>query len=262
MYIFYTAPLQSADSLYRGHMEKMFQKFPFDRSRLYNPAEAIDLGQEEFFLRERSQQRSIAESLARRGESRRKNGKTLLSEVQASIPLPKPERNAKQLEIQYEYGSDREDQETSDKRYAEQLQTASRSRPVRTTRQSRRFLSPSPPPRPPVVKFSRAHGIRPEWTHPVVYPLSGKKRTTVVFSDLERLDEDEMLNDNLIEFYIRWLTEQFPVSNRQVYFFGTHFYTALTTGGKRGFNYEAVQRWTAKDDIFNYDFVVVPVNES
>lgn len=94
--------------------------------------------------------------------------------------------------------------------------------------------------------------------------MTGRKRTTVEFSDLERLDDGQYLNDNLIEFYIRWLTENITTKDKQVYFFGTHFYTALTnnTGnGARGFNYEAVSRWTAKDDIFSHDFVIVPVNE-
>jgi Ulp1 family protease len=243
-------------------MAKMFSKFPYDRNRLYNMDEAIDAGQEVSLLKERSQQRLKAETSTPLGEHRRKNGKTLISELLASVAHPQLERSAKPSNIQIERERDDEDQEASDKKYAEQLQSAGRSRPIRTTRQTQRYLSPSPPQRPPVVKFSKVHGIHPEWTHPVVYPLAGKKRTTVIFSDLERLDEDEMLNDNLIEFYIRWLTEHSPGSKRQVYFFGTHFYTALTTGGKRGFNYEAVQRWTAKDDIFSYDFVVVPVNES
>ncbi|KAK5007763.1 hypothetical protein LTR60_005629, partial [Cryomyces antarcticus] len=48
------------------------------------------------------------------------------------------------------------------------------------------------------------------------------------------------------------------------YFFDTYFYTRLTktASGQRGFNYEAVQRWTSKVDIFKYPFVVVPINES
>lgn len=46
--------------------------------------------------------------------------------------------------------------------------------------------------------------------------------------------------------------------------FNTFFYASLTTSkpGQRGINYEAVQKWTRGIDIFTYDFVVVPVNES
>lgn len=113
-------------------------------------------------------------------------------------------------------------------------------------------------------KYSVRHGLGETWDQPVVYPRTGKKRTTVEQSDLVRLDEGEFLNDSLIEFYIRWLSDKFKIPERQVYFFSTHFYTALTRTqkGQRGINYAAVERWTAKEDIFTYDFVIVPVNEA
>ncbi|OCL13616.1 cysteine proteinase, partial [Glonium stellatum] len=49
----------------------------------------------------------------------------------------------------------------------------------------------------------------------------------------------------------------------KVYFFNTYFYSSLSKPqkGQRAINYNAVQRWTAKEDIFNYDYVVVPINE-
>ena len=48
-----------------------------------------------------------------------------------------------------------------------------------------------------------------------------------------------------------------------MYIFNTFFYERLTTTakGRRGINYEAVEKWTSKIDIFQYDFVVVPINE-
>jgi hypothetical protein len=111
-------------------------------------------------------------------------------------------------------------------------------------------------------RFSIAHGLGPEWEQPVVYPVIGKKKTYVEFGDLRRLDEGEFLNDNLIEFYLRWLQETKKTRDNEVYFFGTHFYSSLTTGKRGSINHDAVARWTAKVDIFNYDFVIVPVNES
>jgi Ulp1 family protease len=113
-------------------------------------------------------------------------------------------------------------------------------------------------------RYSVRHGLGEAWDQPVVYPRTGKKRTTVEQRDLVRLDEGEFLNDTLIEFYIRWLSDKFKVLEHQVYFFSTHFYTALTRTqkGQRTINYAAVERWTAKDDIFIHDFVIVPVNEA
>lgn len=62
-----------------------------------------------------------------------------------------------------------------------------------------------------------------------------------------------------------YLFEQAKVPKNKVYFFNTHFYTALTrpVPGQRGrINYAAVARWTATEDIFNYDYIVVPVCEA
>jgi hypothetical protein len=243
-------------------MEKLFDEFPYDQKRHYDQSEAVDVGQELHLLQVRSQQRLLAEPNALQRIRRQNN--TLRSQLQTSTAHAQSDRYPGLGDIQYEHGN--KDREFKEAKYGSGVDSPSvdgRDRPVRATRAPQRFKT-SPPPLPPriIEKYSQVHGITPVWEHPVVYPLIGKKRTTVVFSDLERLDEDEMLNDNLIEFYIRWLAEQYKLPDRQVYFFGTHFYTALTTGGKRGFNYEAVQRWTAKDDIFSYDFVVVPVNES
>ena len=144
---------------------------------------------------------------------------------------------------------------------------SSSSRPVRTTRQSRR-KSPSPQPER-LEKYSKEYGLGPPWDQPVVYPEVGRKRVTVDFADLERLDDGEYLNDNLIEFYIRWLQAERPVPDKSVYFFGTHFYSTVSkTSGmskrarNRNVNYGAVERWTGKEDIFGYDYVVVPINEA
>ncbi|KAL8905095.1 MAG: hypothetical protein Q9171_006814 [Xanthocarpia ochracea] len=115
-------------------------------------------------------------------------------------------------------------------------------------------------------RYSKVHGLGKPWPKPLVYPNEGKKRTTVDFSDLERLDEGEFLNDSLIAFYLRYIERQAeqtdPTMARKVYMFNTFFYASLTKPGQRGINYEAVKKWTRGVDLFTYDFVIVPVNES
>jgi len=108
-------------------------------------------------------------------------------------------------------------------------------------------------------KYSVKHGLGEPWDEPIVYPFKGTRRTTVEQHDLIRLDEGEFLNDSIIEFYIRWLWEKLNVSEQQVYIFSTHFYTTLT---RNKFNYLAVERWTAKVDIFSRDFAVIPINQA
>ncbi|KAI9647303.1 hypothetical protein NHQ30_003687 [Ciborinia camelliae] len=104
-----------------------------------------------------------------------------------------------------------------------------------------------------------------DWDKSVVYPKTGKKTATVDKQDIYRLDDGEFLNDNLIMFYLLWLEQQHhkELSNR-VYVHNTFFYASLTktAKGKRGINYEAVERWTAKVDLLSYDYIIVPVNEN
>lgn len=119
-----------------------------------------------------------------------------------------------------------------------------------------------------VTRYSQTHGLGDPWKKPLVYPKVGKKKTTVEFSDLERLDEGEFLNDSLLSFYLRFLEhkleEERPDLAKRVYFFNTFFYATLmsTHKGRKGFNYEGVQKWTRNVDLFTFDYIVVPINEA
>ncbi|KAM0163447.1 hypothetical protein ACHAQE_003232 [Botrytis cinerea] len=109
---------------------------------------------------------------------------------------------------------------------------------------------------------NRAWGKK--WEKSVVYPKSGKKTATVDKQDIHRLDDGEFLNDNLIMFYLLWLEQHHPELATRVYVHNTFFYASLTKAakGKKGINYEAVERWTAKVDLLSYDYIIVPVNEN
>ena len=117
-------------------------------------------------------------------------------------------------------------------------------------------------------KYSKVHGLGKQWIKPLIYPKEGKKRITVEWSDLEKLDEGEFLNDNLISFYLRFLEQQLgdqkPHIAKKVYFFNSYFFATLTNThkSKKGFNYEGVQKWTRSVDLFTYDYIIVPINEA
>ena len=121
---------------------------------------------------------------------------------------------------------------------------------------------------PEELRYSKIHGLGPRWSKPLIFPKSGKKKSTVEFTDLERLDEGEFLNDNLVSFHLRHLEfrleQKYPEIAKKIYFFNTFFFASLTNTArsKKRVNYEAVQKWTRSIDIFTYDFVVVPINES
>jgi sentrin-specific protease 7 len=61
----------------------------------------------------------------------------------------------------------------------------------------------------------------------------------------------------------RYLYNELKVSVDRVYFFNTHFFPTLTKKikGQDGINYDGVKSWTKRDDVFSYDYIVVPINE-
>ena len=61
----------------------------------------------------------------------------------------------------------------------------------------------------------------------------------------------------------RYLYDELKVSIDRVYFFNTYFFPTLTrkVKGREGINYDDVKSWTKRDDVFSYDYIVVPINE-
>ncbi|MCJ1310533.1 hypothetical protein MMC25_004197 [Agyrium rufum] len=128
------------------------------------------------------------------------------------------------------------------------------------------YLSYDQDPQETVVQ--RKANLGTAWKKPLVFPQVGKKKATVEFDDLSRLDEGEFLNDNLIGFYMRYLEEQLekhdPSVAKTIYWFNTYFYASLTqnTKGKSRINYDAVRKWTRNINIFDFDYLVIPINEA
>ncbi|KAG9232731.1 hypothetical protein BJ875DRAFT_466066 [Amylocarpus encephaloides] len=112
----------------------------------------------------------------------------------------------------------------------------------------------------------------PDWAkqwHSSVFYESQHGKATVHQDDIERLDDGVFLNDNLIEFYLRYLESELqrnsPHVAKRIYIHNTFFYKTLckdSQKGARGINYEAVKRWTRKVDLVSYRYIIVPINES
>jgi sentrin-specific protease 7 len=75
-------------------------------------------------------------------------------------------------------------------------------RPVRSSRSKPDYVGEVSSRDPPkeIERFSVVKGLGKPWTNACQYNI-GRRRATVEFSDLERLDEGEWLNDALVEFY-------------------------------------------------------------
>jgi sentrin-specific protease 7 len=109
---------------------------------------------------------------------------------------------------------------------------------------------------------------------------TGKTSISVTWDDYYRLEEGKFLNDTCIEFYIRWMYDQWDEEKQKsCYIFNTFFYQNLSSRPKGAWdknggytlkfieretqiiNYDMIQRWTKNDEVFSSKFVFVPINE-
>ncbi len=111
-------------------------------------------------------------------------------------------------------------------------------------------------------------------------PGSVANSINLTMEDYLCLADENFLNDNIIEFYFRWLQHDLmsEEDRGRTHFFGTYFYNKLTKKPRAARNklhqtednqnltaaekrYERVRRWTKKVNIFEKDFIIVPINE-
>ena len=110
---------------------------------------------------------------------------------------------------------------------------------------------------------------------PLAYPSKKHPQAVVVQpGDLYQLRGLEFLNDTLIDFYLLYITHQlFPGRCDRVHIFNTFFYKKLVqnqrsaqeekdTVGIKMAAHKRVASWTSQVDLFEKDFVLVPINKS
>ncbi|KAI9272150.1 hypothetical protein EDC94DRAFT_595601 [Helicostylum pulchrum] len=92
--------------------------------------------------------------------------------------------------------------------------------------------------------------------HLLTYPFEGKKSVTVYERDLERLEEDQFLNDSLLDIFPKIWADQYPNSSTHTY--SSFFYTKLAGDGS-SVNYDKIGRWTANINIFEKKLIIIPI---
>lgn len=55
------------------------------------------------------------------------------------------------------------------------------------------------------TKIPKLELPKPRWETSLVYPPTGPKREVVDYDDLSRLNSDQFLNDNIVNFYLRYI---------------------------------------------------------
>lgn len=109
----------------------------------------------------------------------------------------------------------------------------------------------------------------------LIYP-QGKGGISINTEDYMCLAIDQYLNDVIIDFYLNYLKLELlkDSERRRIHIFSTFFYKRLTTLGTRQRGQDKDQKltaaqkrharvasWTKKENIFEKDFIIIPINE-
>jgi Ulp1 family protease len=84
------------------------------------------------------------------------------------------------------------------------------------------------------------------------------QRVTITDYDFKTLEPGMFVNDNIIDFWMCWLTWKELPRDSSVYIFTTHFYTKLKCEG-----YDSVACWAANRQINVLDkkMILIPIND-
>ncbi|EJK60337.1 hypothetical protein THAOC_19325, partial [Thalassiosira oceanica] len=97
----------------------------------------------------------------------------------------------------------------------------------------------------------------PDQSHDILVPPAEDEGNNIVIREKDRkLLAGEVLNDTLVDFWMRWISRGENPQISSVHFFPAQFYRVLQGGGP-----EVVASWTASIDIFKKKFVFVPINK-
>lgn len=100
----------------------------------------------------------------------------------------------------------------------------------------------------------------------LTYPSCGVGAISITANDFKCLATDEYLNDVIINFFIKYLFEEVLTANQKLvtYMFDTFFYETLSGASRNSVRkqHNRVENWTKRVNIFEKDFIVVPINQS
>lgn len=109
----------------------------------------------------------------------------------------------------------------------------------------------------------------------LIYPPSGKGGISINTEDYICLATDQYLNDVIIDFYLQYVLLEMltPEQRAKTHIFSSFFYNRLTTATTKRSNdkeqkltaaqkrHERVKNWTKNVNLFEKDFIIIPINE-
>ncbi|TQE05731.1 hypothetical protein C1H46_008637 [Malus baccata] len=104
----------------------------------------------------------------------------------------------------------------------------------------------------------------------VSYPEGDPDAVSISKRDLELLQPEKFINDTIVDFYIQYLKSKIqPEEKHRFHFFNSFFFRKLADldkdqssacEGKAAF--QGVRKWTRKVNVFEKDYIFIPVNYS
>lgn len=103
-------------------------------------------------------------------------------------------------------------------------------------------------------------------------PRRESNAIAIDLKDCYRLLSGEYLNDNIIDFFMKYLLdEKFKKERGRVYVFSNQFFTRLTSNipdadilvdkSVQYLRHQKVDRWTKNVNLFDKDYILVPINQ-
>ncbi|XP_002522657.2 probable ubiquitin-like-specific protease 2A isoform X3 [Ricinus communis] len=104
----------------------------------------------------------------------------------------------------------------------------------------------------------------------VIYPEGDPDAVSISKRDVELLRPETFINDTIIDFYIKFLKNKIqPEDQHRYHFFNSFFFRKLAdldkdpSGACEGrAAFQRVRKWTKKVNLFEKDFIFIPVNYS
>ncbi|XAR53023.1 Ulp1 peptidase [Bertholletia excelsa] len=104
----------------------------------------------------------------------------------------------------------------------------------------------------------------------VIYPKGDPDAVSISKRDIEILEPEKFINDTIVDFYIKYLENKIkPEEKHRYHFFNSFFFRKLADLDKTPpsacegrDSFKRVSKWTRKVNIFEKDYIFIPVNFS
>ncbi|MGB1601779.1 MAG: Ulp1 family isopeptidase, partial [Promethearchaeia archaeon] len=134
---------------------------------------------------------------------------------------------------------------------------------MRTTRASRASMASSGTLSPPPPESNKNQGSPGDVLFVFPFHQQGADTVTVTRADLDTLQDEELLNDTIMDFYIKHIESNLDQETKQqCHFFSTFFWKRLNQEKDARARHAGVAKWTRKVDIFSKRFLFVPICDS